>query len=409
MSLLLRAHYQLARESLRRNGGRTFLTCLGIAIGVASIILILSLTGSINRLIATQIKAAGDNLIIVRPSANKNTVSDLVSELTSSNQFSKSSLNLSDVTVIQQLPSVIAVAPIAASVNTLQGEKTVSSGSVVGTTEGLAEILGLGLKSGSFHLSKAGDTPGAVIGRSLSLQLFGTPDSVGETFTLLGHKFIITGTLSELNDPINFNNVNLDDSVLVSAETLHSLENNLQIQQINVRVKTEDDVPVTATAIADGLKNVKSGESNFTVSYGDQISHPASSFFSIISGMLTLVASISLVVGGIGVMNIMLVSVSERTHEIGVRKAVGASSSQIMMQFLFEALILSLLGGILGLILAYVLAFFVSLATPFAPYINWQILVVTICTSLIVGIIFGLYPAIKAARKNPIDSLKFYR
>ena len=144
MSLLLRAHYQLARESLRRNGGRTFLTCLGIAIGVASIILILSLTGSINRLIVTQIKAAGDNLIIVRPSANKNTVIDLVSELTSSNQFSKSSLNLSDVTVIQQLPSVIAVAPIATSVNTLQGEKTVSSGSVVGTTEGLAEILGLG-------------------------------------------------------------------------------------------------------------------------------------------------------------------------------------------------------------------------------------------------------------------------
>ena len=127
------------------------------------------------------------------------------------------------------------------------------------------------------------------------------------------------------------------------------------------------------------------------------------------SSPLSLVSSISLVVGGIGVMNIMLVSVSERTHEIGVRKAVGASSSQIMMQFLFEALILSLLGGILGLILAYVLAFFVSLATPFAPYINWQILVVTICTSLIVGIIFGLYPAIKAARKNPIDSLKFYR
>lgn len=409
MSLLLRAHYHLAKESLRRNSGRTFLTCLGIAIGVASIILILSLTGSINRLISTQIKAAGDNLIIVRPSASKNVVDDLVSELTSSNQFIKSSLSLNDVSTIKNLPAVTAVAPIALSINTLQGQKVVDSGSVVGTSEDLADILNLGLKSGSFHLTDAGETPGAIIGRNLSLQLFGTPDSVGETFTLLGHKFIITGTLSELNDPINFNNVNLDDSVLVSAETLHSIENNLQIQQINVRVKTEDEVPITATAIEDGLKNTKAGETNFTVSYGDQISHPASSFFSVISGMLTLVAGISLIVGGIGVMNIMLVAVAERTHEIGIRKAIGATNTNIFLQFLFESLILSFLGGIGGLILGYILAFLVSVFTPFAPYANLQIILSALYISVVVGTIFGLYPAIKAARKNPIDSLKFFR
>ena len=409
MSLLLRAHYQLAKESLKRNSGRTFLTCLGIAIGVASIILILSLTGSINRLISAQIKAAGDNLIIVRPSASKSTVDDLVSELTSSNQFVKSSLNLTDVTTIKQLPAVTGVAPIAISINTLQGSKTVDSGSVVGTAEDLADILNLGLKTGSFHLGAAGSTPGAVIGRNMSLQLFGTPDSVGETFTLLGTKFIITGTLSELNDPINFNNVNLDDSVLVSAETLHSIENNLQIQQINVRVKTEDEVPVTAIAIENGLKNTKSGETNFTVSYGDQISHPASSFFSVISGMLTLVAGISLIVGGIGVMNIMLVAVAERTHEIGIRKAIGATNTNVFLQFLFESLILSILGGFGGLILGYVMAFLVSVFTPFPPYIDLHIVLSALYIPLIVGVIFGLYPAAKAAHKNPIDSLKFFR
>ena len=409
MSLLLRAHYQLARESLRRNSGRTFLTCLGIAIGVASIILILSLTGSINRLISAQIKAAGDNLIIVRPSASKSTVDDLVSELTSSNQFVKSSLNLTDVTTIKQLPAVTDAAPIAISINTLQGSKTVDSGSVVGTSEDLESILNLGLKSGSFHLSKAGETPGAVIGRGLSLQLFGTTEPVGETFTLLGHKFIITGILSELNDPINFNNVNLDNSVLVSAEVLHSIENNLQIQQINVRVKTEDEVPITATAIEDGLKNTKSGETNFTVSYGDQISHPASSFFSVISGMLTLVAGISLIVGGIGVMNIMLVAVAERTHEIGIRKAIGATNTNIFLQFLFESLILSVLGGFGGLALGYVLAFLVSVFTPFPPYIDLHIVFSALYIPFIVGVVFGLYPAAKAAHKNPIDSLKFFR
>ena len=125
--------------------------------------------------------------------------------------------------------------------------------------------------------------------------------------------------------------------------------------------------------------------------------------------MLALVAAISLIVGGVGVMNIMLVAVAERTHEIGIRKAVGASSRNILMQFLFEALILSVLGGIFGLILGYVLAFLLSVITPFAPFISWEILAITFLTTLAVGIIFGIYPALKAASKNPIESLKHYR
>ena len=105
----------------------------------------------------------------------------------------------------------------------------------------------------------------------------------------------------------------------------------------------------------------------------------------------------------------MLVSVAERNHEIGIRKAVGASSRNILMQFIFEALILSCLGGIFGLVLGYLLAFLLSIITPFAPFISWQILAVTFLTTLCVGIIFGIYPALKAASKNPIDSLKHYR
>ena len=108
-------------------------------------------------------------------------------------------------------------------------------------------------------------------------------------------------------------------------------------------------------------------------------------------------------------MNIMLVSVAERTHEIGIRKAVGASSRNILMQFLFEALILSILGGIFGLLLGYLLAFLLSIITPFAPFISWEIVAITFLTTLTVGIVFGIYPAIKAACKNPIESLKHYR
>ena len=136
--------------------------------------------------------------------------------------------------------------------------------------------------------------------------------------------------------------------------------------------------------------------------------HPAGSLLSIVSGMLTLVASISLVVGGIGIMNIMLVSVSERTREIGIRKSVGASSGNILLQFLFESIILSITGGIFGFVLGYIGAFVISLMTPFAPHISWQIVGITSAVSFTVGILFGIYPAIKAANKDPITSLKYY-
>ncbi|MBQ2637711.1 FtsX-like permease family protein, partial [Candidatus Saccharibacteria bacterium] len=177
---------------------------------------------------------------------------------------------------------------------------------------------------------------------------------------------------------------------------------------INVRAPNTDGLEDTVNLIRETLLASKAGDTHFSVLYGEEITHPAGTLFSIISGTLAIVAGVSLIVGGIGVMNIMLVSVSERTHEIGVRKAVGASFSNIFLQFLFEALILTLTGGFFGLALAYVLAFLISLVTPFAPYISWEILAVSFLTSFADGLIFGLYPAIKAAKKNPISSLKFW-
>lgn len=411
MALLLRTHYNLAKSSLKQNKVRSFLTCLGIAIGVASIILILSLTGSINRLISTQVKALGDDLIVIRPSVQKDAIDDVIEELTTANQYTKSNLTLDDINTIKTISDVTAVAPIAVSQNTLHGERVVDSGTVIGTSPDLQKILNLSLKDGTFirDPSISSLTNTAVIGRDLSLQLFGTADSVGKTFTLQNQRFIVTGTLTESEDPINFNNVNFDNSVLVPAESLAKLDQNIQVQQINVKVNSVNIVPDTAAEIEQALIKKKNGDHNWSISYGDKISHPAGTLFNIISSILTLVAGISLVVGGIGVMNIMLVSVAERTHEIGVRKAIGATNMNIFLQFLFESLILSLLGGIVGFLLGYILAFLVSTITPFAPYISWEIILAVVYISLIVGTAFGLFPAIKAARKNPIDSLKFYR
>ncbi|MBQ3429934.1 ABC transporter permease [Candidatus Saccharibacteria bacterium] len=408
MALLLKTHFDLAKASLKRNRTRSFLTCLGIAIGVASIILILSLTGSIENLIKTQVSGIGADLIVVRPSVKKDVVSDIVEELTSSNAYLKSNLTLDDVKSIKSLENIESVAPLAISVNSLSGTSTVPSATIVGTNSDFLKIQNLALKSGVF-LPDDKNKDAVVVGSSLATALFGNTEPIGKTLTFLGTRFIVIGVLSKVDDPINFNNLDLDNTLFINAEKLKSVSDSLQIQQINIRAKTTANLEQTVEDIAECLKLANSGDTNFTVSYGDNITHPAGSLLSIVSGILSIVASISLVVGGIGVMNIMLVSVSERTHEIGVRKAVGASASNIMFQFLFESLILSVFGSIFGLVLGYGLAFAVCLVTPFDPFVSWEILLTALVTAFSVGLIFGLYPALKAANKNPIYSLKFFR
>ena len=410
MALLLRTHFKLAKTSIKENRTRSFLTCLGIAIGVASIILILSLMGSISNLIRSEVNEIGSDLIVVRPSSTKDSLTNIVEELTSANSFQNSSLATSDVSAIQEVEDVAAVAPIATSVNTVVSERnTFDSVPILGTTSDFIKIEPLTIRYGAFF-NEQNEQNSVVLGHTLSLALFNTINStVGKMVNIMGEKFMVVGVLDEVDKSINFDNVDFDNALIMNIERLDELTGSSQIQQINVKAVNIDALPSTSQNIENALLGQKLGDRNFTVVYGDEITHPAGSLFTIVSGMLAVVAAISLVVGGIGVMNIMLVSVAERTHEIGIRKAVGASGRNILMQFLFESLILSILGGIFGLILGYILAFILSTITPFAPYISWEIIAATFLTTLCVGIIFGIYPAINAASKNPIDSLQHYR
>ena len=410
MPLLLRTHFKLAKTSIKENRTRSFLTCLGIAIGVASIILILSLMGSISNLIKSEAESIGSDLIVVRPSSSKNSITNIINELTSSNTFEQSSLSLSDVKAIADMKDTAAVAPIATSTNTIESEKnTFPSVPILGTTTDYITIEPLALRYGTFF-NDQNKQNSVVLGHTLSLALFNTINStVGKTVTIMGEKFMVVGVLDEIDKSINFDNIDFDNALIMDVESLDRILGSTQIQQINIKAANTDSLANISNAIQDSLKNSKSGDENFSVAYGDDIAHPSSSLFTIVSGMLAIVAAISLIVGGIGVMNIMLVSVAERTHEIGIRKAVGASARNILMQFLFEALILSIIGGIFGLVLGYVLAFLLSVITPFAPFISWEIIAITFLTTLVIGVIFGIYPALKAASKNPIESLKHYR
>lgn len=410
MGLLLRTHLSIALDSLHRNRARTFLSALGIAIGVASIVLIMSLTGGIGSLISASSDKNNANLILVRPSTGKELAENLIDELTANNQYAKSSLTLDDTTSIAKLGNIEAVAPIASNISAVTiGDKSYQSINVVATNADLIKTAKLALKNGQFFEESGTHNNAAVIGHDLATKLFGTTDILARTFQYGDQKFIIVGVLEKTDSPINYNGVDFDNSILIDINFASSFESSIQIQQINVRTTTTDSTENVAEEIKTKLTNSKKGDTTFQVLTGSSNFQPAGSLLSIISSMLTLVASISLIVGGVGIMNIMLVSVSERTREIGIRKAVGASSGNILLQFLFESIILSFIGGIMGIALGYATAFAISLITPFAPHISWSILGITCLTSLIVGIIFGVYPAAKAATKDPITSLKVYR
>ena len=405
MGLLLRTHLSIALDSLHRNRARTFLSALGIAIGVASIVLIMSLTGGIGSLISASSDKNNANLILVRPSTGKELAENLIDELTANNQYAKSSLTLD-----AKLGNIEAVAPIASNISAVTiGDKSYQSINVVATNADLVKTAKLALKNGQFFEESGTHNNAAVIGHDLATKLFGTTDILARTFQYGDQKFIIIGVLEKTDSPINYNGVDFDNSILIDINFANSFESSIQIQQINVRTTTTDSTESVAEEIKTKLTNSKKGDTTFQVLTGSSNFQPAGSLLSIISSMLTLVASISLIVGGVGIMNIMLVSVSERTREIGIRKAVGASSGNILLQFLFESIILSFIGGIMGIALGYATAFAISLITPFAPHISWSILGITCLTSLIVGIIFGVYPAAKAATKDPITSLKVYR
>lgn len=410
MGLLLRTHLSIALDSLHRNRARTFLSALGIAIGVASIVLIMSLTGGIGSLINASSDKNNANLILVRPSTGKELAENLIDELTANNQYAKSSLTLDDTTSIAKLGNIEAVAPIASNISAVTiGDKSYQSINVVATNADLVKTAKLALKNGQFFEESGTHNNAAVIGHDLATKLFGTTDILARTFQYGDQKFIIIGVLEKTDSPINYNGVDFDNSILIDINFANSFESSIQIQQINVRTTTTDSTESVAEEIKTKLTNSKKGDTTFQVLTGSSNFQPAGSLLSIISSMLTLVASISLIVGGVGIMNIMLVSVSERTREIGIRKAVGASSGNILLQFLFESIILSFIGGIMGIALGYATAFAISLITPFAPHISWSILGITCLTSLIVGVIFGVYPAAKAATKDPITSLKVYR
>ena len=405
---VLKTNIENALESLRANRLRTFLTMLGVMIGISSVVIIFSLSGGVSSMISNQIMAEGGALAVVRPKELTANNKNIITNLATSRNFTQSSIKNEDLALISKTKDVLAVAPLANFSAKVKGDGDEKYANLLATSPNLDQTVSLKVREGQF-IAESANANTVVIGDQMAIDLFGTTQALGKEITMKGEKFIVIGVLAHQSSSINFSNVDFNNTAIIPYSTAKRIiGDNLQIQQVNIRVKSINSLNQAYQEIEKGIQKNHNGEKDFEVLVGKNISHPSDKFIELSTLILAIVASVSLVVGGIGIMNIMLVNVSERTREIGIRKALGANNRHILFQFLTESMIISLGGGLFGYLIGYAFSFGVSMFLPFSPIISWQIALLVCGLSTVVGVIFGIYPAFRAARKDPIVSLRQY-
>lgn len=401
-----RGNLKTALANLNASKWRSLLTMLGVIIGISSVVTVVSLGEGLKHQIVGQIDQLGSDVLTIRSGKLINQTSG-ASNLNLLGFFNASNLTPADVAAVSKVQSVQDVVPFDFITNTVNAEGVESNSvSVLGTTPAMPKLMGQKLSYGAFFTEVNKSKNYAIIGTDVAHQVFGEFNPVGKSLTISGQEFKIWGVLAPTSGGIlSVAQTDFNTAVLIpfdSAQTLAAGRSN--IMQILVRSKSGD----VNTAISDIRKSLvrTHGHDDFSVLKQDQLLSVADGVVNKLTAFITVIAGISLIVGGIGIMDIMLVSVSERTREIGLRKAVGATNHQILSQFLVEGLVLSVGGGLIGVAASLVINFGLRVYTSWQPIISLKMLLVAVSVSVVVGIIFSTTPALKAARKDPIEALR---
>jgi putative ABC transport system permease protein len=404
--------FKTSYKALLLNKTRSFLTMLGIIIGIMAVIILISAGTGAQSLIINQIKGVGSNLIFVVPGGSTNSKFAPPAQVQGVVITSLTEQDIKSLQNKELVPDIQYVSP------EVRGQFSVSFGSqdqqtqVAGEDENYPKVRSINLSEGDWFGKSAVDgfAQVAILGSKIKDDLFGNQDPIGQVIKIKQLSFRVVG----VSEPKGLGplGVDQDSQVIVPVTTAQKILLGVNhYSLIQIQVADESLIAQAQVEVADVLRSnhhiTDPNKDDFTV----RNQQDALSLLSTITGALTIflgaIAGISLVVGGIGIMNIMLVSVTERTREIGLRKAIGARRRDILLQFLFEAIILTTFGGIIGVILGYAGSIGIAHLGNWDPQVPWYAVVLAVGVSALFGLGFGIYPANKASKLNPIEALRY--
>ncbi|VDC32658.1 ABC transporter permease [Pseudogemmobacter humi] len=393
---------RLALRSILRNKLRSFLTILGVVIGVGAVIAMVTVGQGSSQQVSQSVSGLGSDMLVLRPGQR-----GFGPQTSGGNRR----FNLRDADALSELREARLVAPVTSSSVTAVYGNTNASTQVTGSNEAFLEVAGWTLADGR-NMTAAEARGGAaycILGDTVRQKLFGGGDAIGEQIRVKQISCQVIGLL-QAKGASSFGN-DQDDLIIMPIRLVQRrLNGDGDVNSIQIAlasgVTTTEGIAAVQDLMRDRRRIGLGQEDNFNVSDMREVADMLNSVNSVLSGMLSSVAAVSLLVGGIGIMNIMLVSVTERTREIGIRLAIGATSGQVLTQFLVEAVVLSLLGGVVGIGVGLALAWGagIFMAIPFAP--DPLVVLMAFGFSAVVGVVFGYFPARRAARLDPIEALR---
>lgn len=403
---------QTALSSIWRNKLTSFLAVLGVVIGVASVSTLISVGQGLKKDISSLIQGLGTNVVVVmsgKIDTTKTSSFQSSSQPNPADFMASDIITVKDVSTIRAMDNIQAVSPLSLVSGTVSLGDKVASPTLSGVDPSILDAMQIiKLDKGSMF---ARDTKerAIVLGYTPAQQLFGDADPIGQKVTLSkgGGEFKVVGTLADFKSTsVVVTDVNTLAFIPFDVATELN-KGQVKISRLTVKAKDNVDIGDFKKQLKEKLLANHAGEENFTIFTQDDLLGLFDQFLNMATAMVSAIAAISIVVGGIGIMNIMLVTVTERTREIGIRKAVGATNSAILLQFLIESIVITLMGGILGLLVTLAATVVIRSQTSLKPDVTLNVLWLAIGISAVVGIVFGLIPALRASRKDPIEALRY--
>jgi len=378
--------FKMAFSAILGNKMRSFLTMLGIIIGVFAVVVLVSIVQGATNSVMSQLQGMGTNLLSVAVTGNR------------------TALEYDDLDVLLDMEGISACAPNISGNVTLRGNGETLYKQLYGANDQYLKAMEYELLDGRDINQTDMDNrfQVAVIGVDIADDIFGYRDVVGETLRINGHSYKVVGILEEVADSM-FSSPN--ELVIIPFQTAERLLQMRSIRSITILVQDSDRVPEMKSLVETEVERLV-GEDNYSVSSSQELLNTMNDAFDTLTLMMGGVAGISLLVGGIGIMNIMLVSVTERTREIGIRKAIGAKRRAILSQFLIEAIVVTLIGGIIALGFSHIALIILGNFMGIALSMSAETIALGVGFCLVIGLVFGVYPANKASKLNPIEALR---